>query len=142
MKTIKIIIIPIFILNLLAPTLISAQTDQITQPGTLDEAQKMGEKALEVTKTKLPGIINDIWKNEALPIWKKMFDWTRAHIWDNWLAPLFKNLWQSSIRILKSEAEQRKPVVEEEFQKEKESIKEETPTVGKSLWQKFQELIK
>jgi len=38
--------------------------------------------------------------------------------------------------------EKRKPIIEEEFKKEKEELKEEVPEVTKSLWEKFKELIK
>jgi len=114
----------------------------ITPPENLEEASKMGEKALETTQKELPGILEKIWKEEVLPVWQKMYDWFEVNVW-----PKIKSWFKKEIEPkVKEEIEKRKPVVEEEFQKEKEEMKEEVktelPKVGKSLWERFQELIK
>ena len=110
----------------------------ITPPETLEEAKKMGEKALETTQKELPGILEKIWKEEVLPVWQKMYDWFEVNV-----LPKIKSWFKKEIEPkVKEEIEKRKPVVEEEFQKEKEEVKEELPEVTKSLWEKFKELIK
>ncbi len=142
MRTIKITLASIMILNLFAPALCFGQMQLLEQPQDLDKAKQIGEKALEVGQKEIPGLIEGIWQNEVLPVWQKMFDWAKVHIWENWLSSGLKNFWQRVVKIFKEEVGQRKPVIEEEFQKEKQQLKEETPQVGNSLWEKFKELIK
>ncbi|MDP1538790.1 MAG: hypothetical protein Q8M00_02045 [bacterium] len=129
-------IISILILSLiLLPNFSFAQEQfEMSTPETLEEAKKIGEKALGVGKKELPGIIEKIWKEEVLPIWQRMWDWVKANIWskiESWIKP---------------EVEKRKQFFEEGFEREKEEMKEEVktelPKVGKSLWEKFRELIK
>ena len=100
------------------------------QPKTVDEAKELGQKALEIGQKELPGIIEKIWKNEALPIWKKMYDWFLMNVW--------VKVWPYA----EKEIEKRKPLIGEEFEKEKQELKEEAPGLGKSLWQRFRDLIK
>lgn len=110
----------------------------ITPPETLEEAKEMGEKAFEVTKKELPGILEKTWKEEVLPIWQKMWDWFKINVWleiESWFKKEVKPR-------AKEEIKKRKPIIEEEFKKEKEELKKELPKVGKSLWEKLKELIK
>ena len=100
-------------------------------PETMEEAQEMGEKALETTKEELPGIIEKIWKEEVLPFWQRLWDWFKRTFWEPCIKP-----------FLKEEVEKREPVIGEEFEKEKEEMKKEVPKVTKSLWERFKELIK
>ncbi|MDD2696765.1 MAG: hypothetical protein PHE52_01230 [Candidatus Pacebacteria bacterium] len=125
-------------LGLILPVFSLAQTEnQVTPPETLDEAKQMGEKALEVGQKELPGIIERIWKEEVMPIWQKMFDWFKANIWPK-IADWFK-------KFITPEIEKRKPVIEGEFQKEKQEMKEsaqtELPKAWDYLWEKFKQLI-
>ena len=99
------------------------------QPKTMEEAKKLGGKVLEVGKKELPGIIERIWKQEVLPIWQKMYNW------------FLENIWVEVWPYAQKEIEKRKPLIEEEFEKEKQELKEEAPELGKSLWQRFKELI-
>lgn len=142
MRTIKIALSLIIVFNLTVPALSFAQTQIFKQPQDMNEAVEVSEKVLETTQKEMPGLIGRIWQNEVLPVWQKMFNWAKLHIWQNWLSSGLKNIWSTTLRILKGEAEQRKPAIEEEFQKEKQELKEEAPQVGKSLWEKFKELIK
>jgi len=115
-----------------------AQNQPIQPPETLEEAKELGEKALEVSKKELPGVLEKIWKEEVLPIWQKMYDWFKINIW-----PKIESWFKREIEPrAKEEIEKRKPIIEEEFKKEKEELKEEVPKVTKSLWEKFKELIK
>ena len=132
-------IIPILVIfGILLPSFSFAQQPPIKAPETLEEVKEMGEKALEVSKKELPGILERIWKEEVLPIWQRMYDWFMTNIW-----PKIEKWFKKEVEPrAKEEVEKRKPVIEEEFKKEKEEIKEEPPKVGKSLWEKFKELIK
>ena len=98
-------------------------------PETIEDVKEIGEKALEAAEKELPGTLEKIWKEEVLPVWKKMWTWFNAKIWSK--------VWP----IAEEEIEKRKPGIEEEFGKEKEEMKQEIPKVSKSLWEKFKELI-
>jgi hypothetical protein len=115
---------------------------QVSVPETPDDVKQMGDKAITIVETQGAGIIKGIWQNEALPIWEKMFAWAKARFWDGKLDIKFGNFWTASKRVVNTEVETRKPIVEEEFQKEKQEIKTEAPIVGRSLWEKFKEIIK
>lgn len=132
-------LIPIIVIfGVFLPSFSFAQPQSFQTPETLEEAKKMGEKALETTQKELPGILEKIWKEEVLPVWQKMYDWFEVNI-----LPQIKSWFKKGIEPkVKEEIEKRKPVIEEEFQKEKEEVKEELPEVTKSLWEKFKELIK
>ena len=107
---------------------------QVQPPETLEEAKEIGEKTFGDFLKKLPETLEKIWKEEALPLWQKMYNWGK-NIWDSYI-------WPEIGPWFKKEIEKRKPLIEEEFKKEKEEIKEEVPKVGKSLWERFKELIK
>ena len=125
----KIITI-LIILGLFMPVLSFSQETSITSPETVEEAKELGKKALEVGEKELPGILQKIWQEDVLPIWTKMFNWFKDNIWIK--------IWP----LAEEEIEKRKPIIEEEFEKEKEELKEEAPEIGKSLWEKFKELIR
>ncbi|MFH1462427.1 MAG: hypothetical protein ABIG08_01935 [bacterium] len=110
---------------------------QIKAPETVEDAKELGEKAVDVSKEELPGIVERIWKEEVLPVWQKMRDWFK-NIWlkvENWFE---KHVYS----WVKEKIEKKKPEIQQEFQKEKEELKEEAPKVGKSLWEKFKDLIR
>ena len=114
----------------------------IETPETMEEAKEMEKKALEVSKKELPGILEKIWKEEVLPVWQKMWK-AVSNWWNNTAWPKIKGFFKQKVEPpVKEEIEKRKPIIEEEFKKEKEEIKEELPKVGKSLWERFKELIK
>ncbi len=134
----KKIISILIISGLLLPIFSFAQNQEFKQPETPEEVKALGEKALEVGKKELPGVLEGIWKEEILPIWQKMYDWFKTNIW-----PTIESWFKKEIEPrVKEETEKRKPIIEEEFKKEKEEAKEEVPEVTKSLWEKFKELIK
>jgi len=135
---IKNIINVLLILGLILPSFSFAQNQPISPPKTLEEAKEMGEKALETGQKELPGIIEKIWKEEVLPVWQKMYDWFKKNIW-----PKIESWFKKEVQPrAKEEIEKRKPLIEEEFKKEKGELKEELPGVTKSLWERFKELIK
>jgi len=128
----KKVIISLIILNLLAPAFSFAQTTNL--PETPEDVKVLGEKALEVGEKEIPGMIKAMWQEQVLPVWQKMFGWFKANIW-----PKFYSWFQKEVT---PEIEKRKPLIEEEFEKEKEEVKQELPQVGNSLWEKFKQIIK
>ncbi len=104
-----------------------AQETPVQAPETLEEAKSLGQRIL----TGFPETFKSVWQ-EAVVFWKKML---------NYVSPWFKSIWNSILSLLGKEVEKRKPEVEEEFKKETQEMKEEIPKAGKSLWQRFKELI-
>lgn len=151
----------ILLLALALPSSILVQSETILPPETLlaetpshlalrtdlphstEEAKEMGEKGLEVTKEKMPGILERIWKEEALPFWQKMWTWTKSY-WKDTLWPKIRGFWERRIKPpVEEEVEKRKEIVEESIEKEKEELQETfVPESAKSLWEKLKELIK
>ena len=130
-----------FVFYLILPSFSLAQTQTTTPPETLEEVKELGEKALKTSQKELPGILEKIWKEDVLPVWEKMYEkWSEW--WDSSTQPWFQNIWEKIATLFGKEIEKRKPIIEEEFKKEKEEVKEELPEVTKSLWEKFKELIK
>ncbi|UZE92949.1 MAG: hypothetical protein IB617_02210 [Candidatus Nealsonbacteria bacterium] len=133
-KTTKILIILIIFAFALANLSFAQQTIQV--PENLEEAKEMGEKALETGKRNLPDILERIWKEDILPVWQKMYDWFEVNIWSK-IKDFFQN---EVIPRFKGEYEKRKPIIEQEFEKEKQEMKEELPEVTKSLWERLKDL--
>ncbi|XOA43124.1 MAG: hypothetical protein ACKKMO_01455 [Candidatus Nealsonbacteria bacterium] len=133
-KTMKILIILIIFGFALANLSFAQQTIQV--PENLEEAKEMGEKALETGKRNLPDTLERIWKEDILPVWQKMYGWFEVNIWSK-IKDFFQN---EVIPRFKGEYEKRKPIIEQEFEKEKEEMKEELPEVTKSLWERLKEL--
>ena len=148
------IIFSLLILGFILPLSSFAQEElPIEAPKTIEEAkgmvEKSGQKILEV----MPGFIKKIWREEVLPIWRKMWDWFKD-IWKSYIQPFFHNLWYSSLKpriqsllqkareLIGREIEEREPMIKEEFEKEKEEIIEEIPKVTESLWERFKGLLK
>lgn len=121
-------------------------------PKTIDEAINFIKNGVKIVLEKMPNILKMIWREEVLPIWQKMGDIFR-NFWNNYIKNFLRNLWYSFLKpgvqffiqkikeLLGKEIEIRKPMIEEEFQKEKEQMKEELPSTTKSYWQKFKDLL-
>lgn len=71
--------------------------------------------------------------DEVVSIWAKTW---------NWFKDIFGNVWDRISSVLGQQVEQRRPEIEEEFQKELEEMKEDVPRTTKSLWQRLKDLIK
>jgi len=139
MYYIKIIILSVLTLALtISPVLSFAQiSPEVKLPGTLEEMKDAGLKALGF----IPEFLKGIWDGFSgfcLNVWNFL-----KNIWDSYIFPFFDNLWQ---KTLGKEIKERKPVIKEEFQKEKQEMKEEIkaglPSTLKSLWERFKKLIK
>jgi len=109
-----------------------ASTD-VSVPKNLDEINKVGEKAATESK-KIPSLIEKIWNEKVIPVWQKMGNWFKEHIWNPILHP-----------FLNKEIEKRKPMIKQDFEKEKQEMKEsiikDTPKI-KEYWEKFLNLFK
>ncbi len=142
-STIRNIINFLIVFALIVPNFAFAQSEPILPPETPEEAKEMGEKALEVSKEKLPGILEKIWKEEVLPVWQKIWTWTKNY-WKDTLWPWIKGFWERRIKPpVEEEVEKRKEIIEERIEKEKEEFQEKViPETTKSLWEKFKDLIK
>ena len=101
--------------------------DVVGAPENLEETKSLGQRFLKG----FPEVFKRSWQ-ETVSLWKKMLDYVSS-----W----FKSIWNSILPLLGKEVEERRPEVEEEFKKETEEMKEEIPKAGKSLWQRFKELI-
>ena len=74
--------------------------------------------------------IKEKWKEEGLPVFKKMWIWFK------------ENIWTKIISLFKEEYEKRRPEVKEEFKKKTEEIKKETPQLLEKIWEKFSSLLR
>jgi len=124
----------LLIFNLLLTGCCFAQNNSIQAPETFEQAQEIGEKALEVGKEELPDIIKDIWHNDVLPIWQKMYDWFYENIWLEVKDPFGSRVEQ--------EIEIRKEIVDQEFEQEKKEVKKELPGILDKTWKFIRDVVR
>jgi hypothetical protein len=74
--------------------------------------------------------IKEKWKEEALPVFKKMWNWFK------------ENIWAKIQSLLKAEYEKRKPEVKEEFKRKTKEIKKEATQFLEKIWKKFSLLLR
>jgi hypothetical protein len=130
----KRILIILIAVGILLPNFAFLETQPVQIPENLEEAKEVGRGFLK----ELPNQLEKIWRKEVFPLWQKIYNWLKEKIWDSYL-------WPKIGLPLKKEIEKRKPIIKEEFKKEKKEMKEEIKTklpTGKSLWERFKELIK
>jgi len=125
----KTIITFLLLLSAMTPAFAFAQD----LPETPEEAQELLEMGIEEGKKSIPGMVKDMWDNNVLPVWTKMYNWFMDHIGSDIVA-WFKEK-------IGPEIEERAPYIEEEFNKEKEEATEEIPRLGKSLWDRLKEIL-
>ena len=136
----KKILLSILLISLVIPGLSQAALEV---PDTIEEAKELGEEILDQSKEKIPEAMEESWKNEVLPIWKKMAGiWSKW--WDDTIQPWLIKILDKIKALLGQEVKKRIPQVEEDFKKEKEElfqdIEKELPQ-AKSLWERFKELF-
>ncbi|PIR71588.1 MAG: hypothetical protein COX89_01500 [Candidatus Nealsonbacteria bacterium CG_4_10_14_0_2_um_filter_37_10] len=144
---IKKIIVILVMFGVLLPSFSFGQNQLISPSETLEEAKEIGERVIKGAIESLPRILERIWKEKVLPIWQGMYNWAKKNLWDPYIWPFLKNIWQKIQAIFRKKVEKRKEIIEEEFEKEKEKLKKEVkeeiiPKTTQSLWEKFKELIK
>tara|TARA_Y100000310_G_C20493744_1_gene720525 strand:+ start:502 stop:945 length:444 start_codon:yes stop_codon:yes gene_type:complete len=123
------------------PVMAQEETVPIIQaPETVEEAQEFGLQILE----DIPGTVQGVWKTQVVPLWAKMWSITK-NIWDTTVFSWVKEWWDKILSLFGQEIEKRKPLIEEEFQKEKEELKQELqekiPKPGKTLWSLIREFF-
>lgn len=120
----KIVISFLLIFCLLEPGLSLAQE----MPQTIEEAENVGKNILE----QLPGAIKEVWHNQALPTFAKMWVWVK-NVWENGLGAKVKILF-GKIWSLTGEEPPDVEKIGEEFQKEKQEMRQD-------LWERFKKLL-
>ena len=87
-------------------------------PENLDQIKEIGTKIQENLYPEAKKVLEE----EAMPLWGKMWAWTKNTVWP-WIESLIK------------------PRIEQEFEKEKEELKKEIPKLKESLWERFKGII-
>jgi len=100
-------------------------------PATLDEAKSVGLQIIG----ELPDSTRQVWREQALPILRSMWDWAQGP-WENYIKPKVQELFNWLLGFLGKEIEERAPLIEEEFQKEKDEMRGDIPGV----WERFKNL--
>lgn len=103
-------------------------------PKNIEELKKGTEEFAEAAQKEMPGFLEKSWKEKVLPAWKRIFSWIKENTWDKIIGFLEEGI--------EEKIKNKKPAIEEELEKEKEEIKEEGAGKGKSLWERFKEIIK
>jgi len=118
------------------PALAQEETSSIKAPETIEEAQEFGLQILQG----LPVAMQEVWKTQVVPLWTKMWS-TAKNVWDTTVFSWVKGLWDQVLSFFGQEIEKRKPLIEEEFKREKEELKQELeqkiPEPGKTLWNRI-----
>jgi len=131
---ITLLFILIFTITLGAlPIATKAQLSSIKAPETIEEAEEFGIQILQA----LPDSFQKTWKTQVLPLWSNMWNIAK-NIWDATISSFVRGLWDQTLSFFGQEIENRKPLFEEEFQREKEQlqqeIEEKLPESSKTLW--------
>jgi len=105
-------------------------------PETIEESQTIVEKILNA----FPNFFKEAW-NQVKDIFKRFLEWLK-NFYNNSIGSHINNLWDKIKDVFNREVETRKPDIENEFEKEKQELKEEVPKTTQNLWQRFLELIR
>lgn len=124
------------------PVFVSAQEDpKLEVPETLGEAKEGFLNISDKIIAEIPKAIAGIWKNEVVPAWKAMGNWVQEEVWQRRVKPAFETLFDKVRELLGREIRERKPLIEQEFEQEKQELEEDIKTYGKSagkgLWERF-----
>lgn len=117
-----------------------ARVDQNQVPQNIEQLKGAGAKFW----SGFPGALRNIGR-EIYDTWI----WATnkfISFWNASVQPWLVSQWSKVKSFFNREVEQRKPSVEQEFEKEKKEIKQEVkteiPKAGKTIWEKFKELIR
>ena len=153
---VKKILIFLLVISFFFPLFSLATDIELKQPETMEEAKEMLEEGTKKAASDAPELVKKTWDEEVIPVWRKMWNWTK-NTWNNYAKGSFSKLWYNSLKpriqnslqkikkTLGMEVEERKETIKEEWEKEKEEMRKEMekemPTTGKSLWERFKELF-
>ncbi|MGB2761995.1 MAG: hypothetical protein WBC21_00435 [Minisyncoccales bacterium] len=164
-KSLYKILIILSIVGLILPNFCFAQTT-VEAPSTFTEAKDF---IISLIKP-LPNAMKNIWQNKVLPFWQKMgqkaSNWWKSSVlpWFKNILPTIKSWWNEAINwlsdiwydtikpwiqnilnwiksFINEKIIEKKPVIEQEFEKEKQELKQEIPEANKGLWQKLKDLF-
>jgi len=128
-------------------------SSNLTPPKTIEESKSFFENAIKIIIEKIPAIIKEIWQNQILPIWQKMWNWVKD-FWTNFFGEKISNFWYSFLKpkissfleeirtLFGGVIEKEKPVIEKELEKEKEEIRKNIPMNNHPYIEKFKELFR
>jgi len=133
----------------LIPVFVLAQTSQgdriLEVPETLSEAKEESIKVGNKIASALPNIVENLWNTRVTPVWNNMWNWTQTTLWEQKMQPIVQNLTDWAKQLLGREVEQRRPIIEQELQEEKQEFAKDVRTygkaIGKSLWERFLDLF-
>ena len=114
-KTIIILAIPLIILTV-AP---------LSLPETPEELKETGSRTLQL----FPGVLKEVWRGFLDSLWT-MWDWLKT-FFNSYFGPFFQNILQ-----------ERKEIISQELEKEKESLSEEIKSLPHLRWRSMFEEIK
>ena len=118
-------------------TLAQETKPPIEAPESFEEAGSFVGKFI----SKIPETFKNAWES-AKGIWQG----TWVKWWDEHIGPWCHNAWQEICIFFGKEIEERKPIIEEEFDKEKQEIekeiKEGASETSKNLWEWIKGLVK
>ena len=106
-----------------------AQNQAITPPKNFQEVKERGGNFLEAAKEKLPTIMEDVWKNQIVPFWKKIDAWTKNNILSK-----MEHHYQKINSGAREKIKKQGPIV-------KEGLEKKLPKSGESFWEKFKVFI-
>ena len=165
-KIIEKITILMVLSGLILPIFCFSQNTAVEAPKSFSEAKDF---IIAIIKP-LPDIIKDAWHSKVVPIWQKMAEkasnWYRSlflpwfenilptlKAWFNQLTDWLSDIWYGTIKplanqyldkirfFIKEKITERKPAIQQEFQKEKQEMEQELPQVKESLWQRVKEFL-
>lgn len=136
-----------------------AQT-RINTPENLDEAKFQVKEFLIQLEKNLGGEMTKTWNEKIMPLWREMWKTTKE-VWLSYIQPKGKSILiqiegiiqtakEQIFKLLGKEIEQRKPLIEQEFQKEKKELELEiqertsgfTESFWGKCWRRFKEIIR
>ena len=136
----------VFFLSSLFPAPALAQGAQTLQvPDTIEGVKEgivgIGDRIARA----IPGAIAGIWNNQVIPVWKRMWEWTKNEVWERRVSPALESFSDRVKTLLGQEVEKRKPLIELGLEQEKEELKEDIEearkNLGKGLWERFWALL-
>lgn len=112
----------------------------IQLPSTREEAFSFFLRILKFLPQAFISAIQETWS-----IFLQIIDFGGG-LWDKYVWPQIKGLWQRILSLLGTEVQKRKPIIEQELEKEKQEVqrevKHQTEKAATGLWERLKELIK
>ena len=115
--SIALLLISISVIDVAA---VFAQDQVIRAPETLESAKEgvlnIGDKVMQG----IPHAIGRAWEEQVLPIWQKMWQWTKEDAWQKRISPALQTIGDKAKSILGPEVTKRKEIAQERLKEQKE----------------------